>query len=78
MGKIKYAVFMSHSGRSEFKMDKNKIQSNANTSKSLSIKIVARADVPVPFSRVMESYVLPSKEKLQNAIYSIFPLKNKE
>ena len=42
------------------------------------IKIVARADVPVPFSRVMESYALPSKEKLYNAINSIFQFKNKE
>jgi pyruvate dehydrogenase E1 component beta subunit len=42
------------------------------------IKIITRADVPIPFSKVMESYVLPSKEKLSDAIYSIFPLKNKE
>lgn len=42
------------------------------------IKIITRADVPIPFSRVMESYVLPSKKKLFDAIYSIFPLKSKE
>lgn len=42
------------------------------------IKIISRADVPIPFSKVMESYVLPSREKLLNAIYSIFPIKNKE
>ena len=42
------------------------------------IKIISRADVPIPFSKVMETYVLPSREKLLNAIYSIFPLKKKE
>jgi pyruvate dehydrogenase E1 component beta subunit len=32
------------------------------------IKRVTRADVPVPFSRVMESYVLPDEKKLIDAV----------
>jgi pyruvate/2-oxoglutarate/acetoin dehydrogenase E1 component len=35
------------------------------------VKIVARADVPVPFSRPLEEYVLPSEEKLIGAIKKI-------
>ena len=35
------------------------------------VKIVARADVPVPFSQPLEDYVLPSEEKLINAIKQI-------
>jgi pyruvate/2-oxoglutarate/acetoin dehydrogenase E1 component len=32
---------------------------------------VARADVPVPFSRLLEEYVLPGEEKLIGAIKKI-------
>jgi len=35
------------------------------------VKIVARADVPVPFSQPLEEYVLPNEEKLVNAIKKI-------
>ncbi len=35
------------------------------------IKRITRADVPVPFSRVMESYVLPDEEKLINAVLQL-------
>jgi pyruvate dehydrogenase E1 component beta subunit len=35
------------------------------------VKIVARADVPVPFSQPLEEYVLPNEEKLINAIKKI-------
>jgi pyruvate/2-oxoglutarate/acetoin dehydrogenase E1 component len=35
------------------------------------VKIVARADVPVPFSQPLEDYVLPSEEKLNCAIKKI-------
>jgi len=35
------------------------------------VKIVARADVPVPFSQPLEDYVLPSEEKLNYAIKQI-------
>lgn len=35
------------------------------------IRRLTRADVPVPFSRVMESYVLPDEEKLINIIKEI-------
>jgi acetoin:2,6-dichlorophenolindophenol oxidoreductase subunit beta len=35
------------------------------------VKIVARADVPVPFSQPLEEYVLPNEEKLINAIKEI-------
>jgi acetoin:2,6-dichlorophenolindophenol oxidoreductase subunit beta len=35
------------------------------------IKIVARADVPVPFSQPLEEYVLPNEEKLLNAVRQI-------
>ncbi len=35
------------------------------------VKRVTRADVPVPFSRDMESYVLPDEEKLLGAILSL-------
>jgi pyruvate dehydrogenase E1 component beta subunit len=36
------------------------------------IKRITRADVPVPFNKGMENYVLPDEEKLKNAILSIF------
>jgi acetoin:2,6-dichlorophenolindophenol oxidoreductase subunit beta len=36
------------------------------------VKIVARADVPVPFSRQLEEYIIPSEEKLILAIKKIF------
>ena len=35
------------------------------------VKIVARADIPVPFSQPLEEYVLPNEEKLVNAIKKI-------
>jgi pyruvate/2-oxoglutarate/acetoin dehydrogenase E1 component len=35
------------------------------------VKIVARADVPVPFSQPLEEYVIPSEEKLILAIKKI-------
>ena len=35
------------------------------------VKIVARADVPVPFSQPLKEYVLPNEEKLVNAINKI-------
>jgi pyruvate/2-oxoglutarate/acetoin dehydrogenase E1 component len=35
------------------------------------VKIVARADVPVPFSQPLEEYVLPNEEKLVGAIKKI-------
>jgi len=35
------------------------------------VKIVARADVPVPFSRPLEEYVIPNEEKLMFAIKKI-------
>ena len=35
------------------------------------VKIVARADIPVPFSQHLEEYVLPNEEKLINAIKKI-------
>jgi len=35
------------------------------------VKIVARADVPVPFSQPLEEYVLPNEEKLIGAIKKI-------
>jgi pyruvate/2-oxoglutarate/acetoin dehydrogenase E1 component len=35
------------------------------------VKIVARADVPVPFSQPLEEYVLPNEEKLTDAIKKI-------
>ncbi len=35
------------------------------------VKIVARADVPVPFSQPLEEYVLPNEEKLASAIREI-------
>lgn len=35
------------------------------------VKIVARADVPVPFSQPLEEYVLPNEDKLINAIKKI-------
>ena len=35
------------------------------------VKIVARADVPVPFSQPLEEYVLPNEEKLSDAIREI-------
>ncbi len=36
---------------------------------------VTRADVPVPFSRVMENFVLPDEEKLINAIKKMLKIK---
>jgi len=36
---------------------------------------VTRADVPVPFSRVMENYVLPDEEKLINAAKKMLKIK---
>ena len=41
------------------------------------IKRVTRADVPVPFSRDMERYVLPDEDKLAGAILSLFNRNNK-
>jgi len=35
------------------------------------VKIIARADVPVPFSEPLEEYVLPNSEKLEKAIYML-------
>ena len=35
------------------------------------VKIVARADVPVPFSQPLEEYVLPNEEKLIDAVKKI-------
>jgi len=35
------------------------------------VKIVARADVPVPFSQPLEEYILPNEEKLAGAIREI-------
>jgi pyruvate/2-oxoglutarate/acetoin dehydrogenase E1 component len=40
------------------------------------VKIVARADVPVPFSQPLEEYVLPNEEKLVGAIKKIMEKKN--
>jgi pyruvate dehydrogenase E1 component beta subunit len=38
------------------------------------LKRVTRADVPVPFSPPMESYVLPDEEKLVSTVLEIFQL----
>ena len=35
------------------------------------VKIIARADVPIPFSEPLEEYVLPNNEKLKKAIYML-------
>ncbi|MHB8278800.1 MAG: alpha-ketoacid dehydrogenase subunit beta [Candidatus Humimicrobiaceae bacterium] len=35
------------------------------------VKIIARADVPIPFSEPLEEYVLPNSAKLENAIYKL-------
>ncbi len=36
---------------------------------------ITRADVPVPFSKVMENYVLPDEEKLINAVKAMLKIK---
>ncbi len=36
---------------------------------------ITRADVPVPFSRVMENYILPDEEKLINAVKTMLKIK---
>ncbi len=39
------------------------------------IKRITRADVPVPFSKVMENYILPDEEKLLNAVKKLLGIK---
>lgn len=41
------------------------------------IKRVTRADVPVPFSRPMEEYVLPDEKKLVDAVFELYDREKK-